>query len=98
MEWTCFILPSNRLTLVALWRKQRGVRSRSRETSLEASAVIQVKDGLGDSDGGGQQRSGPGYILKYSQQDVWRWDVRGRRESRQRCNLWCEHLEEWNCH
>ena len=73
--------------MVALWRKQRGVRSRSRETSLEAPAVIQVKDGLGGSDGGGQQRSGPGYILKYSQQGVRRWDVRGRKESWQPCNL-----------
>lgn len=60
-------------------------------------ARIQVKDGVGCGDGGGEERLGSGCILKYSQQSLWMWHVWGRKDSRGLHGLWCEQLE-WNCH
>lgn len=47
---------------------------------------MQVKDGAGGSDGGGEEPLRPGYIWKYSQQALWMWGARGRKESR--ATLW----------
>lgn len=60
-------------------------------------ARIQVKDGVGRGDGGGEEILGSGYILMYSQQGLWMWHVRGRKDSRGLHSLWCEQ-PEWNCH
>lgn len=54
------------------------VSSCSRETGSEVAATVQGKDGPGGRMEGAEMIR-PGYILKYSQQGGWRWDVQGKK-------------------